>query len=368
MKILYIMHVNWHWIRQRPHVLADQLATRHELTMLHFAMYRSGHRVVESAPSFPAHALWRVPERIKRWGHRFERLNASWLAHQVRSQLRALRPDLVWVTHPDLEPAVRGIDGVPLVYDCMDDHAAFNADAAPAIVSAERRLVERADLTIFSSQTLARRVALRAQVRHSEVVNNGVADDLLNRASSAEPQPRSMNVATTGPALGYFGTLSHWFDWTLALRLLEAMPRARLLLAGPVETAIPQHPRIRHVGLLPHALLPGFAADCDILLMPFALNTLIEAVDPVKLYEYIALNRPALAPRYAESTRFEPWVHLYRDSDEALALTLRLATPEYAPPPTAQRLQFLAANAWSRRMQQIENALQSLRRPDEAFS
>ncbi len=47
MKLLYAMHVNWNWIRQRPHVLAEQLAQRHRVELLHFKMYRRSHRAAE---------------------------------------------------------------------------------------------------------------------------------------------------------------------------------------------------------------------------------------------------------------------------------------------------------------------------------
>lgn len=360
MKILYLMHVNWHWIRQRPHVLADQLAAHHQLTLLHFAMYRGGHRVAEAAPAFAAHTLLRLPERIKRIGAVFDRCNALWLARQVDRHMRAVRPDLVWLTHPDLEPAVSRLDGVKLVYDCMDDHLAFHAASAASVAASERRLVARADLTLFSSRTLAQRVQQRATVRRGEVVNNGLAESLLDRLRDSPDKPRTGPATPGQVTLGYFGTLSHWFDWPLMLRLLETLPRARLVLAGPIEATLPEHPHISHVGLLPHAALADFAAGCDALVMPFIVNELIEAVDPVKLYEYIALDLPALAPRYPESTRFEPWAQLYRDADEAIALVRRIATLAAPAGTRSQRLSFLEGNTWAMRGQQIDTALQSL--------
>jgi glycosyltransferase involved in cell wall biosynthesis len=326
-------------------------------------MYRGSHRVAEAVPTFAAHALLRVPQRIKRMGAVFEHCNALWLARQVGQHMRSVRPDLVWLTHPDLEPAVARLEGVKLVYDCMDDHLAFHSASATNVATSERRLLERANLTLFSSQTLAQRVRRRSTVRRGEVVNNGLAESLLARLRDTPAQPRTEPTVPGWFTLGYFGTLSHWFDWPLMLHLLQALPQARLVLAGPIEGALPEHPRISHVGLLPHAGLANFAAGCDALVMPFMVSTLIEAVDPVKLYEYIALNLPALAPRYAESARFEPWVQLYRGADEAIALVRRMAACENPPTSRSQRLSFLEANTWAARGQQIESALQSLFSP-----
>ncbi len=111
MKLLYAMHVNWHWIRQRPHVLAEQLAQRHRVELLHFKMYRRSHRAAEAPPPFPARELLRVPEQLKRLGRPLQLLNAAWLARQVTSAAQTFRPDVLWVTHPDFESALRALPG-----------------------------------------------------------------------------------------------------------------------------------------------------------------------------------------------------------------------------------------------------------------
>jgi len=356
MKILYLMHVNWHWIRQRPHVIAELLATRHDVRLMHYAMYRTRHHAAERPPDMTHRVLHRIPGPLLRRVPGLEHLDRRLLALQVRSEARRFKPDCVFVLHPNFEPAVRDLDGVKVVYDCMDDHLAFVGQGTPALDAAEQRLVRRADLTLFSSATLAERVRSRAAVRRFEVVNNGVADSLLQRESLPPRVARAVNDA---PVLGYFGTISHWFDWPLVLRLLDALPTAQLQLAGPLETPLPRHPRIHYVGILPHAALAGFVARCDVLLMPFVVSQLIAAVDPVKLYEYVAFGRPALAPHYSESERFLPWVSLYRDADEAVAVLLDLLAAQQDPTSLARRSRFLAGHAWSQRAIQIEALLAS---------
>ncbi len=359
MKVLYLMHVNWHWIRQRPQVIACLLAERHSLRLMHYAMYHSVHYVDEAPPPVGAQVLHRLPGRLKRALPSLAWVDQAWITHQVQAEVRRFAPDVLWLTHPDFEAAAAAVAAPHTVYDCMDDHLAFHPDAAQlALVEAERRLVERAALTIFSSDTLAERVSRRSQPRRQIVVNNGVDAALCQRAP-APPMPHRDHFT-----LGYFGTISRWFDWPLALQLLDALPTARLRLAGPLETPLPRHPRIAHVGIVAHAQLAGFAAGCDALVMPFKLTPLIEAVDPVKLYEYIAFGRPALAPRYRETERFEPLVTLYRDADQAIAQVSTWiaaaravnATPAWRNSDGAVAA-FLQANTWQLRGAQILTAL-----------
>jgi teichuronic acid biosynthesis glycosyltransferase TuaH len=363
MKVLYLMHVNWHWIRQRPQVLADLLAQSHEVHVLHYAMFHRNHRAGEAPPPPGSRVLRRLPGRIKRSLGLFESLDAVWIARQVAAEVHRFQPDLLWVTHPDFADAATAAlaAGVPrVVYDCMDDHLAFQTQTTPQmhqaesrLAQAEARLVQAATLTLFSSTTLALRVSRRSEPRQALVVNNGV-DESLCRRLSAPVVPDAGAVRR----LGYFGTVSHWFDWPLVLAALQALPDHELLLAGPVETALPQHPRVRHVGVLAHAQLAAFAAGCDVLLMPFHLTPLIQAVDPVKLYEYIAFNRQALAPRYAESERFSPHVALYGSASEAIALLQAWAAGTGAAQPGREAAQaFLQANTWQQRAAQISAAL-----------
>jgi len=109
------MHVNWHWIRQRPQVLAEALARHHEVTLLDFAMYRGKHRAAEPAPPFPNYTLMRMPERFIRLGTAVGRVNAAWLARQVGRHVRRLAPDVLWITHPVLEAATRPWPGLPVI-------------------------------------------------------------------------------------------------------------------------------------------------------------------------------------------------------------------------------------------------------------
>jgi teichuronic acid biosynthesis glycosyltransferase TuaH len=96
--------------------------------------------------------------------------------------------------------------------------------------------------------------------------------------------------------------------------------------------------------------------------MPFIVNRLIEAVDPVKLYEYIAFARPALAPRYPESERFAQWVTLYRNVDEAVSSLSEILANDTGSATGTARADFLAEHTWSKRAIQIERLLAPLAR------
>jgi teichuronic acid biosynthesis glycosyltransferase TuaH len=352
MKILYLMHVNWRWIRQRPHVLADLLSEQHTVMVMHYAMYKEHHAANETLPPLQRE-LHRVPQRLKRLSPTWARWGDAWTARQVRIQARQFRPDVVWCTHPDFAASVSRLGSCRVVYDCMDDHLAFAPDPQGEMARAEAALLQRADLTLFSSQTLAERVSGRGPLGKHLVVNNGWFAKPAVGAPTAGATTTPSNVFI----LGYFGTVSHWFDWALVLKLLDTIPHAKLLLAGPCEISLPIHPRIEHVGVLPHEQLAAFASRCQALVMPFAVTPLIEAVDPVKLYEYIAFQKPALAPRYRETERFAPFVSLYDDVADATRQVQQWVAGVLPAPQIDAAQAFLAANTWQHRCTEILRAL-----------
>jgi hypothetical protein len=84
--------------------------------------------------------------------------------------------------------------------------------------------------------------------------------------------------------------------------------------------------------------------------MPFLVTPLIEAVDPVTLYEYINFGKPILSVYYDEIERFMPFVHFYRSHDEALNIVSQLAALKIGRKYSAvERKTFLDANTWAQR-------------------
>jgi hypothetical protein len=107
------------------------------------------------------------------------------------------------------------------------------------------------------------------------------------------------------PVLGYVGTISDWFDWTLVKALARARPDCRVRLVGPVFTAVPAD-LPDNVELLPPCAQPEVEAHLEgfsVGLIPFQSNPLTRGVDPLKYYEYRAKGLGVLSTRFGEMAR-----------------------------------------------------------------
>jgi hypothetical protein len=99
-----------------------------------------------------------------------------------------------------------------------------------------------------------------------------------------------------------------------------------------------------------HADLADAVKNVDALIMPFVLSDLIRGVDPVKLYEYVALRKPVLSVYYPELSQFDGLVHFYRSPAELDALLDRLRSSRDSMLPDAGMVrEFLAGATWHSR-------------------
>ena len=241
--------------------------------------------------------------------------------------------------------------GWRLVYDCMDDHAGFDSNAADMLAS-EDELLCASDLTVVTSRRLRERVADHARVVVD--VPNACAYEHFAPARRAGDEPVAPGSETTRrPVIGYFGAISAWFDFDLLRHAVRAHPEWDFVLIGSTWGA-PDHadllaaPNVRFLGELPYDELPQHLARFDVATIPFCLTPLILATSPVKFYEYLAAGKPVVASRLPELEP-HPELALLADDPESFTRALERALQEDSPARAQARQEFAAAHTWSRR-------------------
>ena len=96
-------------------------------------------------------------------------------------------------------------------------------------------------------------------------------------------------------------------------------------------------------------------------MMPFVLNDIILAVDPVKLYEYINFGKCIISVYYKEIERFSDFVYFYKDENEFVQLVDYLKTKGFPAKYTEkQQREFLENNSWEVRGKLINESIECL--------
>lgn len=96
----------------------------------------------------------------------------------------------------------------------------------------------------------------------------------------------------------YFGSLwGEWFDWDLVVHVANNCDCEINLIGDyqPIANKIKTLPKnIHFLGLKKHDDLPAYLHYSDIALLPFKNSIIGKYVSPLKIFEYIAMNKPVL--------------------------------------------------------------------------
>lgn len=253
--------------------------------------------------------------------------------------------------------------GVPIIYDVMDDYPLFfDAWQGAVLRRLHERLLRRADMVVTSSRTLADRCGPFA--RRLQCITNGVDADFLEACQHSRLDAAMGKLPR--PRLGYIGTISWWFDFDIVRKLAEAFPQGSIALVGPVETAVPDLPANVHLlGPRPHSEIPSLLRAFDVGLVPFRGSCLIDAVNPVKVYEYLAAGLPVASSAFAEIAAFESVISICRTSADWEAAVRRAIAPGQSQD-VARRRAFAEENLWSAKAKALLTALAEIQRTRQA--
>jgi glycosyltransferase involved in cell wall biosynthesis len=242
------------------------------------------------------------------------------------------------------------------------DHYTLLPDrrANPVVLAAmERKLVNKADLVFVTSEALH-----KGQERDGGkcvLVRNGVDLDHFDPDGCRPGDPNQDLAAIPRPIIGYIGCIGSWFDSDSVAFLAAARPDLSLVLVGPVldrATArkLRSSQNVYLMGPKPYQDLPRYLDAFSVCLIPFQVNELTRAVNPVKLYEYLATGKPVVAVELDEIRRYRDLVSLYATKEE-LVVQVERALREQDREVVRLRVQVAGENTWRHRVEEMGMAL-----------
>ena len=353
--------IDWEFRYQRPQQIMSQFAAHG-----HRVFYVSASRFLAGPPDRPpavrliADNIYEVQlasprppdvygEVIDGAGGVLDSLAALRRAHDISSALAYVM--IASWTDVALETGRRW--GWTVAYDCMDEWENF-AGIKPPVVAAETRLASRCDLLIVSADRLQRKWAARG--RQGVLVRNGVDYGFY----SGRCRPNSLLSGVAHPVVGYFGAIADWFDVELLAHVARERPSCHFVLLGGVFNVdvrtLEVLPNVSLLGQQPYSTMPQYLYHFDVCLIPFKVNPITEATDPVKLYEYLSAGKPVVATALPELESCRDHVYLASDREDFLA-QLDRAVAEGDPERTRRRRQFAAEHTWADRYRRIRAAL-----------
>jgi glycosyltransferase involved in cell wall biosynthesis len=126
-------------------------------------------------------------------------------------------------------------------------------------------------------------------------------------------------AAIPRPRLGFFGLIRDWVDLDLLAAVARRRPDWHFVLIGDSAHDLSAYrplANMHFLGRKPYAELPAYCRQFDLGLVPFKINELTDAVNPIKLREYLAAGLPVISTPLPEARLCEPWVEVVSGASE----------------------------------------------------
>ena len=287
-------------------------------------------------------------------------INSRALARQIRLRLRQLpqRPTQLWLFTPDVPELIELIPAERVVYYCVDEFSAFSGFNESLIRRLEERTIRASDVVITTSATLQDQ--RRGLNPNTHMVPHGVDYDHFAASDSVSPDQVPEEICDIPrPIFGYFGLISDYVDLELIGQAARARPQWSFVFLGDVRRDTAPIDRLENVYLLggrSYESLPGYCSRFDVGLIPFRMNRLTRAVNPIKLREYLAAGLPVVSSPMPEVLRYQPAVTTAESLDEFLpACATALAIGQAQSP--AERRQLVVAESWQSRLEVLSELI-----------
>ncbi len=292
-------------VMQKPRVFNDKRffeKLSRKLRSIFNGVKDSGEKFWVYSPfSLPLHHL-----RIGRW------LNRAILKTQLSAVQRKLRLSdaVVWVHCPAACEAALGMKKRRLVYLRTDRYEEFPNVDSEVIGRYDRRLKADADLTIFVNHGLYDAEA--GQCKKAIYLDHGVDYESFAGAEDNPMIPAEMKDITR-PIAGYFGGIDgHTFDLEFMEKVVNFAPDISFVFIGKTSqdcSKLAARENVKMLGQKAYEMIPQYGKCFDVAIMPWKQNRWIEACNPIKLKEYLALGKPVISTPFPELSQYRDVVY-----------------------------------------------------------
>ena len=298
--------------------------------------------------------------------HRINQSVAGWRFKRV-VQKAGLSRYILWLYHPSQLWILKhlGERADLIVYDWTDDWVAAFPDHLPIqqktdLEKNQLNLLKRCDLVFGVSSELCRRAR-----KHCPTVFYlpNATDPEVFRPAPEDAVRHSVFTGIGSPCLTYLSQITERLDVTLLAGLARRRPEWQILLIGPV--ICPQAfleplrflKNIHFTGSLPYTEAAQVLAQSQVSILPHKVDALTRTLDPIKLYDYLAVGNPVVSTPVAMHPDLKPFIAIASTCDEfERAVQAALIEPFRA---SLARRKAALEHVWDRR---AEQALEILRK------
>ena len=200
---------------------------------------------------------------------------------------------------------------LPMVYDMADDLGAMIKDSPqiPRLLRPfggvlgdlmVRKNIEKAEKVTVITDMLKRTYNIPAD--RVEIIPNGVDTNLFRNYGNAKEE-----LGLDGFIIGYVGVLREWVDLEPVFGALKDLDAKIKMVVIGKEGGFNENvrlakkcgvsDRVTFTGMVPYSQVPKYISAMDVCLIPFKANAISANALPLKLFEYMACEKPVISSK-----------------------------------------------------------------------
>ncbi|MGJ8669988.1 MAG: glycosyltransferase family protein [Oceanococcus sp.] len=271
-------------------------------------------------------------------------LNQRLLARALRREAAPLPFDTLLISNPVAVAYSACIHYKKMAYLRLDDYALLPGVKRAWVEKFEPQIIAAADCVFATAQ------GLLPGTERDVYLPQGVD---IERFSVVPAEPQNSRC------VGFFGLMESWLNYPLIAQVAHANPAWTFEFIGHAPAWPEYFDEVANVRLLPavdYQQLGSAITHWDAAWVPFLVNELTLAVNPIKLREYLAAGLPTLSTPLPESEKLQPWAQIAIDSDAVTQWLDTLVLNDSKQQRIARR-QAMQSHTWQARSQQLRAAL-----------
>ena len=289
-----------------------------------------------------------------------KRINRMLLIAQIRKALRRVRsgPVQIWSFTPDISYLLGHFGEEKVLYYCVDDFAHFSGYNPEQVLRDEADLCRKADLVVTTSMVLQQ--AKSPLNPNTILVTHGVDYEHFSRAIREDlPEPADI-AGIPHPRLGFIGLIRDWVDLDLLAEVARKRPDWHIVLIGDADSSVNLDayrpiPNMHFLDRRKYEDMPAYCKAFDVGLIPFKINELTNAVNPIKLREYLAAGLPVVSTPLPEAMQSGAFLRIAATAEQTCQATEESLALDQAGRRSLSRQ--MEDEGWPGRLDLIEQAL-----------
>lgn len=361
MNIVYFAPIAFDDLKQRPQYIAEKLAEKHNVVYveptIRWISYVSGRakeyrgktvKVSEHLTVVRCNGMFVIPFRWKI----YDIFSLNSFVEEAYLKNYMDQADIIIVAYEGWADVLRHVHGKKIIYDKMDDNVLLTPEKSLKyyLKKMENELLTHCTCMIASAQKFVD--DYKDKVKWVVHVPNGV--DITMNETNIQPNPKK-----TYRVYGYVGMISEWFDMD-ALKTIANQDDVKVFMVGPCKTKKYEKENIFYEGRVPKTEVGEKIQTFDVCLYPFKQGDLLDTINPVKIYEYLAYNKPVIAVDSRETRNFGNLIYRYNNIDELKTLCNSELKKPFDTDEDCKK--YIEENSWDRRTEQFESILEELLR------